>query len=321
MTASDPRARIALFLERLRDMLPPRRAEPILAEVSALIEDRLADDAAPHSPEAVDRALAALGPPEALAASLTGESEAADLATTRAHGRLLPVVFGAHLLLAVVLTIVGSTTAFVPGIVGALPTSSPLTTAFGVLGVFFVDVGLVVVAVRLVGRDRVPALLHHVRLEMPGTRRDAALSLVLLVIVELLIDVLSVRDALFAIGTGDARAPILSEDAVRLIPAANGVLFLFALGRGFVAIRKRDRETHRVWMTRAFGIGLGITTVRLVAGPLDLIMTPMGYTTPTIFVVSLWVGWGLTTLGTEWWLYRTQRLVPLPVQRAVPAQP
>jgi uncharacterized membrane protein YozB (DUF420 family) len=105
------------------------------------------------------------------------------------------------------------------------------------------------------------------------------------------------------------------------VVALFGVLFLFALVRGFVAIRKRDRETHRVWMTRAFGIGLGITTVRLVAGPLDLIMTPMGYTTPTIFVVSLWVGWGLTTLGTEYWLYRTQRLVPLPVQRAVPAQP
>jgi hypothetical protein len=86
-----------------------------------------------------------------------------------------------------------------------------------------------------------------------------------------------------------------------------GMVFLFAIVRGLVAIRQRDRETHRIWMTRAFGIGLGITTVRLVAGPLDVIMTPMGYTTPTIFVVSLWAGWGLTALGTEWWLSRTRR--------------
>jgi hypothetical protein len=88
-----------------------------------------------------------------------------------------------------------------------------------------------------------------------------------------------------------------------------GVLFLFAIVRGFIAIRRRDRETHRIWMMRAFGIGLGITTVRIVAGPLDVIMTPLGYSTPTIFVVSLWAGWGLTALGTEWWLSRTRREV------------
>jgi uncharacterized membrane protein len=97
-----------------------------------------------------------------------------------------------------------------------------------------------------------------------------------------------------------------------------GVLFLFALVRGFVAIRRRDRATHRVWMTRAFGIGLGITTVRIVAGPLDVIMTPMGYTTATIFVTALWLGWGLTTLGTEWWLFRT-RHVPTVVLNPRPA--
>ena len=98
--------------------------------------------------------------------------------------------------------------------------------------------------------------------------------------------------------------------AEAFVVALFGVLFLFALVRGFVAIRRRDRETHRTWMTRAFGIGLGITTVRLVAGPLDLIMTPMGYSTPAIFVTSLWLGWGLTLLGTEWWLYRTRRASP-----------
>ena len=111
----------------------------------------------------------------------------------------------------------------------------------------------------------------------------------------------------------------LAGRAEAFVVALFGALFLFALLRGFVAIRRRERETHRVWMTRAFAIGLGITTVRLVAFPLDVIMTPRGYTTATIFVVSLWMGWGLTMLAAEWWLYRTQRLVP--VRQVVPAQP
>ncbi|MEX2179597.1 MAG: DUF2306 domain-containing protein [Gemmatimonadaceae bacterium] len=95
--------------------------------------------------------------------------------------------------------------------------------------------------------------------------------------------------------------------AETFVIALVGVLFLYAIIRGFVAIRQRDRETHRVWMTRAFAIGLGITTVRIAAAVLDPIMTPMGYSAATTFVVSLWVGWGLTLLGTEWFLVRTAR--------------
>ena len=94
--------------------------------------------------------------------------------------------------------------------------------------------------------------------------------------------------------------------AEMLVISIVGILFLFALGRGYVAIRSRDRETHRIWMTRAFGIGLGITGVRLVALTLDLVMTPMGFPPATTFVVSLWVGFGITMLGTEWWLMRTR---------------
>lgn len=40
-----------------------------------------------------------------------------------------------------------------------------------------------------------------------------------------------------------------------------GVVFVFAILRGFVAIWRRDREAHRVWMTRAFAIGLRITVL------------------------------------------------------------
>lgn len=101
-----------------------------------------------------------------------------------------------------------------------------------------------------------------------------------------------------------------------------GALFLFSLVRGFVAIRRKDRETHRRWMTRAFAIGLGIVVVRLVSIPLELAMTVMGIGVAMRFVVTLWVGWGLSLLAAEWWLRRTRRepsAVRVPANVVVPA--
>lgn len=92
-----------------------------------------------------------------------------------------------------------------------------------------------------------------------------------------------------------------------LVISLVGALYLFAIVRGFVAIRQRDRETHRRWMTRAYGIGLGIVVVRLIGLPADVLMTPRGFPIATTFVVTLWAGWGLTMLGVEWWLWRTRR--------------
>jgi hypothetical protein len=235
-------ARVADYLERLRDVLPPRQASSIVAEVAALIEDRVEQAGDPTDrASAVDRALKALGSPETLATSLSGGQAAAQVATRNAFGRLLPLVFGVHLLLAIVLTVVGAGTAFVPGLIGALPTTSALSTAFGVIGVFFVDVGVVVVVLALLGRDRVPALLHRVRLDMPGTRRDAILSLVLLALVAVIVDVPEFRDALFALGSDDSRSPLLSPEVLALWPAWNAVILLFAVRHALLAISGAER--------------------------------------------------------------------------------
>lgn len=217
------------YLARLRAVVPPRQAEAVLREVAALIDERIEQEGGREAPGAVDRALAALGPAEALAAAIAGEREAGDFAERTAFRRLVPLVFGVHLLLAVVLTLAGAGTAFVPGIVGALPTDAPLSTGLGVLGIFLTDVGLVAVVVGLLGRDRVPTLLAQLRLELPGTRRDAALSLVLIVLVALLVNVPSFRDALFALGTGDARAPLLAPDLLALVPVLDAALLLLAV--------------------------------------------------------------------------------------------
>jgi hypothetical protein len=93
----------------------------------------------------------------------------------------------------------------------------------------------------------------------------------------------------------------------RFVIAVVGGLFLFALARGYLAIRARDRETHRAWMMRAFALALGVTTVRLAAAVLDPVMTPMGVAPATLFVLTLWIGWGTTLIATEWWLAHTRR--------------
>jgi hypothetical protein len=229
------------YLDRLRDVLPPRRADDVVPEVASLIDDRVQageeDGLDRHA--ATERALAALGPPEALAADLGGESVTIGLATRRAFTRTLSALFCAHLLLSIVLSMVGASAHLLPGLVGPLPRGGFLEVTIGVLGVLFTDAGLLLVVFALLGRERAPALLPRLRLRMPGTRRDAALSLVLLTLVALLLH--PFRETLLAVGQGTERTPFLSPDAVALLPVADALLFLFALRNVFLLIAGGER--------------------------------------------------------------------------------
>ncbi len=230
------------YFARLRDMLPARQAPSVLAEVSSLLDDRLEEEGAGRDdPEAVGRALEALGSPESLATAISGGPVEIDLATRRAFGRALAVVFASHLLLAIVLTAIDAQAALVPGLVGALPHPSAWSVAFGVLGIFLVDVGALSVLFALLGRRRAPEILQRLRLEMPGTRRDAALALVLLGLVALIVNVPSIRDSLFAVGSSGARVPILAAPLLSLLPMANLVIGLFALRDVLILVAGGER--------------------------------------------------------------------------------
>jgi hypothetical protein len=225
-----PASQVADYLDRLRDMLPPREVRGVLAEVTALIEDRLESESeGPPTPEGTRAALRALGSPEALAASLAGDGSTIDLATRRAFTRMLAVVFAGHLLLAIILTVIGRGSTLVPGLVTALPREGLLATLCGVAGVFLSDVGLLGVVFALFGRRRAPEILLRLPLRMPVRRRDTLASLVLLVLVALLVNLPAFRDALFAVGGDAGRTPILAPDVLELIPVVDAVLFLFAL--------------------------------------------------------------------------------------------
>jgi hypothetical protein len=77
-------------------------------------------------------------------------------------------------------------------------------------------------------------------------------------------------------------------------------LFISAI-RGYVAIRKGQVAIHREWMIRAFATALAISTVRMVAGTLDLggvwVNDPRGQ-----FVLSIWSGWLITLAIAEIWI-------------------
>lgn len=83
-----------------------------------------------------------------------------------------------------------------------------------------------------------------------------------------------------------------------------GLIFLFALVRAFVAIRRRDTATHREWMIRMFAIAVGVSAVRL-AGSIFLLTTREG---PVAwFGYTVWIGFSATLVAAELWIRATRR--------------
>jgi uncharacterized membrane protein len=84
-----------------------------------------------------------------------------------------------------------------------------------------------------------------------------------------------------------------------------GLLFLFALVRGFIAIRGRRVAEHRRWMIRAYAIGLGVATVRPIVGVFFATSRITHLTPPDFFGIAFWLGFTLSIAAGELWI-RTQ---------------
>lgn len=79
-----------------------------------------------------------------------------------------------------------------------------------------------------------------------------------------------------------------------------GVLFLLFLGLGFRSIRQHRIADHREWMTRAFGVALGVATTRPIVGA----FFAAGKLSPQeFFGTAFWLGFTLTLLGAEAWIH------------------
>ena len=96
----------------------------------------------------------------------------------------------------------------------------------------------------------------------------------------------------------------------RLIIGLVGSWFLAATSIAFVRIRQGRTAEHREWMLRAVAAALGISTVRLVATLLDVVLTPYGVAPEVIFLHSFWIGWGVMLLAAERWIRRTRHASP-----------
>lgn len=228
----------AAYLDRLCDFLPTREAARILEEVDGLIGDRMEAVLAEtdvSADEAERQAVAALGPADVLAGRLVNVSISVDLATRRQYVRMLAILFAVHLVLSIVLTVAGGRGPTIPGLLGPLPTSGTTAIISSVLAILLMDVGVLFLAYALLGRGKAPSLLPEVQLRTAVSRRDAALSLVLLALVALILHPL--RDQVFAVREGDQLVGFLSPDLLHILPVVDVALAFFALAQVILLVR------------------------------------------------------------------------------------
>lgn len=84
-----------------------------------------------------------------------------------------------------------------------------------------------------------------------------------------------------------------------------GPVFIFAILRAFWCARNKNITQHREWMIRAFALGLGVGTQRVI---LIVLMMSTGYGFEASFGPALWLGFGLNLLIAETWINTTRKV-------------
>jgi uncharacterized membrane protein len=90
-----------------------------------------------------------------------------------------------------------------------------------------------------------------------------------------------------------------------------GVLFLIALVKAFLSIRRRDVVHHREWMIRAFAIGIAVATVRPIVGMFFATQRLTHLTPAEFFGIAFWIGFLINLIAAEAWIRHTRRHVEL----------
>ena len=88
-------------------------------------------------------------------------------------------------------------------------------------------------------------------------------------------------------------------------------IFLFALAKAVVHVRRRQIARHREWMIRAFAIGLAVATMRPIIGLFFALTT---LTPQQFFGYAFWIGFILHVVIAELWI-RVTRTRPLAAVR------
>ena len=91
-------------------------------------------------------------------------------------------------------------------------------------------------------------------------------------------------------------------------------IFLFALIKAFLSIRRGNVALHREWMIRAFATGLAVATVRPIMGVFFATRGITHLTPHDFFGTAFWLGFTLQLIAAEIWINYTR-----PYQKSFPA--
>jgi uncharacterized membrane protein len=83
-----------------------------------------------------------------------------------------------------------------------------------------------------------------------------------------------------------------------------GPIFIFSILRAFWCAKNKKITQHREWIIRAFALGLGVGTQRVI---LIVLMISSGNSFEASFGPALWLGFGLNLVIAEIWINTTRR--------------
>ena len=95
-------------------------------------------------------------------------------------------------------------------------------------------------------------------------------------------------------------------------------LFLLALMKAFVHIRRREVALHREWVIRAMSIALGVATVRPIMG---VFFATTRLTPRDFFGIAFWMGFLLTYVAGELWIRYTRPSLDYKMARVHVSEP
>ena len=81
-----------------------------------------------------------------------------------------------------------------------------------------------------------------------------------------------------------------------------GSLFLFSVAKAYYHVRRGEIVLHREWIIRAFALGLGVSTMRLVL----IVFILMHFRMQEAFGISSWLGFGTNLIAAEVWINLTR---------------
>ena len=105
------------------------------------------------------------------------------------------------------------------------------------------------------------------------------------------------------------------SEGERLPTLVFGAFMGYAVLRAFVHIRRRQVQAHREWMTRAFTVGLGVSTIRLLGVGASY---ATGISVKVLIGPAFWAGWIVSLAVAEWWI-RENRTVQSAAAQSAPS--